>query len=72
MFQDCSLAIGGCAAVAAHGGENERPRALTLEPVAEFPGEDIDAGNAPAADPYSNAFSAQSAGWQCQSVQGAG
>ena len=72
MFQDCPLALGGSSTVAAHGGKNERLRALTFEPVAECAGEDIDAGNAPAADSYSNAFPAQSAGRQCQSIKGIG
>ena len=50
MLQDLLLPFCRRAAVAAHGGEDERPRALALEPAAEFPGQNFDAGNAAAAD----------------------
>ena len=57
--------------MAAHGGEDEWTRALILEPVAELPGQNINAGNAAAAYRYGDALFAEGTRRQCQSVQSA-
>src|SRR5208337_2353514 len=71
LLQDFFLSFCRRAAMTAHGGENEGPRALILEPMAEFPGQKINAGNPATADGHGDALFAQPTPWQGQSLQGA-